>query len=102
MNRLIFLTLCSALLLAAPLTALGQDAPKLSTQIITMFARGDGYFNANVNLTLNRPHNEPAASFTLSFVKVRSSDEVEHSIPDAMRDLAKELDEASSTYHPAH
>jgi hypothetical protein len=75
--------------------AFGQsvDRPKLSVSNIVLNLTGDGYYNASVNLTLQRTNN-PQVNFNLYFPHVKSLDDLYAKLRPAVDDLADELKHA--------
>ena len=91
-------SLLASLCLGAILTsvAFGQTAktqPKLTVSNINFSSTGDGFYSANVNLTLQRTNN-PQVNFNLSFQHVKSLDEVYAELRPAVDGLADELKHA--------
>ena len=90
-------SLFARLWLGAVLTsaAFGQTAirPKLTISNISLGAIPDGYYNANVNLTLERTNN-PQVNFNAYFPHVKSLDELCTKLRPAVDNLADELKHA--------
>ncbi|MGO8932428.1 MAG: hypothetical protein ACLQDA_01840 [Terracidiphilus sp.] len=73
------------------------DQPKLTIGSISLGSTGDGSYNANVNLALQRTGN-PQVSFNLSFQHVRTLDEVYAKLRPAVDHLADELKNAHDDF----
>ncbi|HXW25920.1 MAG TPA: hypothetical protein VEK73_14345 [Xanthobacteraceae bacterium] len=69
------------------------DQAKLTIGSIGLNPTGDGYYNANVNLTLQRANN-PQVNFNIFFQHVKSLDELYVKLRPAVDDLADELKHA--------
>jgi hypothetical protein len=80
-------------LIHAPAFAQAADQPKLTVSNIGLNSTGDGYYNANVNLTLQRANN-PQVNFGLYFQHIKTLDELYAKLRPAVDDLAGELKRA--------
>jgi hypothetical protein len=69
------------------------DRPKLAVTNIGLSVIGEGFYNANVNVVLQRTGN-PQINFGFFFQRVRSLDEVYEKLRPAVDDLADELKHA--------
>ncbi len=87
------LFLAAALSVGSPALSQALDQAKLTVSNIGLGSTGEGYYNANVNLTLQRAGN-PQINFNISFQHVKSLDEIYAKLRPAVDDLADELKHA--------
>ncbi len=77
--------------------------PKLMVAAINLNSpTPDGFYNAGVNVILQRGGNNPQVGFNLSFQHIRTLDELYAKLKPAVDQLADELKIASEHFQPPH
>jgi hypothetical protein len=99
----ILLTALSLSTLSAAAAYCQSVQPKLTIKDIGLYsAIAYGFYNAKVDLVLQRGNNNPTATFVLSIEHVRTLDELFAKLRPPVKQMAEELKAASDDFQPPH
>jgi hypothetical protein len=101
-KRAVYLSLVVLSLTGSSAYCQTPSEPKLTVNSVSFFPQPDGYYQANVNLGLQRGPNNPQVGFGITIQHVKTLDEVYEKLKPAVDDLANEMKTAAEGFHPPH